>query len=135
MNKTIRNKALKVNEELYISNYLGDKWYTPDGHFSIKYNIYEGYKLKKHQQIPIITPRLEPHLNRYLINEYVVANNIEIDEIVYINDIYAVSKKYYDLAVDIYPNATIKISTNNKYSPVLFYDNNKLVGLIMPLKV
>jgi hypothetical protein len=143
MNKTLRNKALACTSRLITGDMDGSDWACPD-YFATAFPIYDGYKPRKYHTVPDMKPLLHKLMPEC---EYIPVDNItekrnkeEMQQVVFSSNkigipSYTVQAIFYDLLINIYPNAVVKLpGDGNKYAPVKLFDDNKLVGLIMPLK-
>lgn len=137
MNKTLRNRALKNSSQLITAELNGEAWPAPDGYFATAYPIYDGYTVKKSQQVQNRRPnlgRILPKCNYTeveLLTEDVATITVTAGEL----RSYTIQRVYYELLMSIYPTAIAKIATSgDKYAPVELHDNNTLVAVIMPLR-
>ena len=138
MNKTIRNKALKDANRLITATLNGEDWACPDGHFAIAYPIYEGYKIKKSQDVPYNKPelaRILPTGTYTAIDDVVDYDDVDKIELVKNYDKWSVNKVYYDLIKSIYPAATARVDASGYHlAPIMFYVDDTFVAVLMPLR-
>ena len=142
MKKSLRNKALMDSNRLLTCDYHGEDWYT-NTYIATKYPIFDGYKLKKNQQFMTGVPNLAKAVGDYeynqaekimtdtkftFISSTFISSTINVVEVEYKLDI-----DYYNLVMNIYPNALPYVRKDGKLAPVLFKDNGKDVAFIMPL--
>lgn len=139
MNKTLRNKALRNINRLITADLNGENWYSPDGHFAVAYPIYDGYKVKKNQNIPENKPKLDNALSPNI--DYIKADNIEYKEdsntycITANGNYWDVNADYYNLIMNIYPEGVLYVDkTGYNFTPIEVKHTDVLVGLLMPLK-
>ena len=138
--KSIRNKALRGCSRLItaIETNTGAKWYCPDGYFATTIDIYDGYKVKKEQEIPVLNPKFEYILDR-LTDTPVRArvgktNGDGFTPISYGNTTVMVQENFMTLLNKLHDNPELRIDVEQKYAPVQMYKNNKLVALLMPIR-
>ena len=144
MNKTLRNKTLKDMHRLITVDMNGEDWYAPDGYFATAYPIYDGYRVKKDQELPTQKPLLHKILSS---QPHVPADSVKLiagDTNQFGYDVYEVKRGentlyiqavFYDLIKNIYSNHTVHIEESAyKYAPIEIKQNNVLVAVIMPLK-
>lgn len=134
MNKTIRNKALKEVVRLITVTYKGAEWACPQGHFATSAPIYDGYRVKKGQIIETIRPDLEKVL--VASSAYEPADIGEHDpdtNTIRVGDVY-MNFDYFNLLMDLHPDATPYVNNDYKLSPVEIREDGKLVAVIMPLR-
>ena len=142
MKKSLRNKALREADRLITGTYNGEDWAVPGGWYATKYPIYEGYRVLKRQSVPDIKPdmsRIIDNLSKLETATEFERKNEDGFEAVYIRttNMFSgakVNALYYDLLKDLHPDAEIRVSPENKFAPVAFYEDQKIVALLMPLK-
>lgn len=138
MKKSLRNKALRDIYSLYICDYKGEEWYT-NTYVATKYPIFDGYKLKKSQTLKdylVEKPDLAKAVGDYEYNlaEFVTDEDGRKVISSTVNDMkYKLNTDYYNLVIDIYPEALPYVRTDGKLAAVLFKDNGEDVAFIMPL--
>jgi len=140
MKKALRNKALRSADRLITGIYKDQKWYIPGGWYATIYPLYDGYKPLKSQ----IYPEGQPDMAAIIEGLSNMDKATEFDhdqdpEAVYIRtiDMFAgikVNALYFELLKDLHPDAEIRISEQDKFAPVGFYEGSKPVALLMPLK-
>lgn len=137
MNKTIRNNALRDVSRLITGEYNGQDWYCPDGYFATTEPIYDGYKVKKSQTIPEQKPKMNTIFER-LSTQYKTATDfqkappeINTVQLSYGNIGVLVNTAFFELFENL---GADKFDIADKLDPVKVYKNNKLIGLIMPLR-
>ena len=144
MRKLLRYQALRGVDRL-ITGTLGDqKWYVPGGWFATTHPIYDGYRVLKSQMSPdecghpdmtaIVTGlSVQKHATE---RQRLTEGDAEFMTLRTIDEFTPrkVSALYFDFLTDIHPDAEIRVSENEKFAPVGFYENNNLVALLMPVK-
>ena len=137
MNKTIRNKALREVGRLITGEYNGQDWYCPDGYIATTEPIYKDYKLKKDQYYPKDKPQMSVIFER-LSTQYKTATDfqkappeINTVQLSYGNIGVLVNTAFFELFENL---GADKFDIADKLDPVKVYKNNKLIGLIMPLR-
>lgn len=140
MRKSLRNKALREADRLITGTYNDQKWFTPGGWYATIYPVYEGYRVLKDQTVSTAEPNMAPIIDN--LPKMTKATEFDHDqdpEAVYIRtiDMFAgikVNALYFELLKDLHPDAEIRISEQDKFAPVGFYEGSKLVALLMPLR-
>lgn len=140
--KSQRNKILKNQTRLITALYKGQEWSTPDGHFAVNINLYDGYKTKQDQTILDARPLLDKIILDTKHGIYKQAKtSVNDDQVnVKVNGLVTtINRSYYDFLTALYPTATVYASTDTKsptyYKPVQLRVKNNIVAVIMPLKV
>jgi len=133
--KTLRNRALK-GQRIITGDYYGDTWSCTDA-FATEFDIFKDYKTNKYNQVMPGRPLLDKIIERD--GHYVDATALEVPETNTTELLNGVTKvlintDYIRLMQALYPGAILAIDTAYSYSPVRVVKNNKLVGVIMPLK-
>lgn len=139
--KTIRNQALRGATKLITGvEQDGTKWFTPDGYFATKFDIFSDYKVKKEQIIPEQNPKMEFILDN-LPSEYIKASNRGLEDGTEFVRIQGgqywslINPLYLQLLQKIYPESELQIAKDERgLSPIKLVNNNELVALIMPVK-
>lgn len=140
MKKSLRNKALREADRLITGTYGDQEWYTPGGWYATVYPIYEGYKVLNRQLVSSGKPDITPIINKLPVMVKATEFDYEQDpEAVFIRTIdmfngIKVNALYLEFLKDIHPQAEIRISEQDLYAPVAFYENGELVALLMPMK-
>lgn len=149
MRKSLRNKALRSVDRLITGTYGEQKWFVPGGWYATTYPIYDDYKVLKSQLISDAKPDMASIIDN--LPKMVKATEFERgtdepaqswqDSFDYVNirtiDMFQPSKVnalYFDFLKDLHLNAEIRISEDNKYAPVGFYEGSELVALLMPVR-
>jgi hypothetical protein len=149
MRKSLRNQALRGIDRLITGTHNGENWYVPGGWYATKFPVYDGYKVLKSQIVSEAKPDMGAIIDK--LPQMVKATEFErgTDQperswekpFDYVNirtiDMYDPSKVnalYFDFLKDLHPDAEIRISEQDKYAPVCFYEGSELVALLMPLK-
>lgn len=131
-------KVRKINEEFLKIYYKKEKIYYEkyEDHILLS-DSYRIYKIKNDDCILDLTKFEEINLHKFLdsydyiignIKDNIVDNKIKLRKIVtedydvYINDNY----------LKLFDNPVVKVKSD--YSPVLVYENDIIVGLILPIK-
>ena len=149
MRKSLRNKAMRGIDRLITGTYGEQKWYVLGGWFATTYPIYDGYKVLKSQLVSEAQPDMSAIIDKLPV--MVKATEFEHgtdepqqswqDPFDYVNirtiDMFYPSKVnalYFELLKDLHPDAEIRVSEQDKFAPVGFYEGSKLVALLMPLR-
>ncbi len=140
MRKSLRNKALKEADRLITGTYGDQLWFAPGGWYATIYPVYEGYRVLKSQ----IVLSAKPNMTAIIDNLPKMTKATEFDhnqdpEAVYIRTVdmvngIKVNALYFELLKDLHPDAEIRVSEQDKFAPVGFYEGSKLVALLMPLR-
>ncbi len=140
MRKLLRDKALKEADRLVTGTYGDQLWFAPGGWYATIYPVYEGYQVLKRQ----IVSEAKPDMAAIIDNLPKMTKATEFDhdqdpDAVYIRtiDMFAgikVNALYFELLKDLHPDAEIRVSEQDKFAPVGFYEGSKLVALLMPLR-
>ena len=139
--KTIRNNTLRGATKLITAvEEDGTKWFTPDGYFATKFDIFSDYKVKKEQIVPDQNPKMSFILDR-LPSDYIKASNRGLEDGTEFVRIQGgqywslVNPLYLQLLQKLYPESELQIAKDERgLSPVKIVNNNELVALIMPVK-
>jgi len=135
MNKTIRNNALRDVGRLITGEYNGQDWYCPDGYFATTEPIYDGYKVKKSQTIPEQKPKMNTIFERIKDCKYhKTTNQPDNGNTLLLNSVNTelIDSRYFELMQTL--GADNYEVSDRHLDPVKVYKNNKLIGLIMPLR-
>lgn len=140
MNKTIRNVALRDSVNLITADYNGQDWYT-DGYWATKYNVFEGYKVKKSQKISNNKPLLKTIIdngNSYATatateQELVIGDNCMTTLLETDNNSEKIQTIYYRLMLTLGADR-FEVARNVHLNPVRAYKKNQLIGVVMPLR-
>lgn len=140
MRKSLRNKALRDVDRLITGTYKDQTWYVPGGWYATTYPVYEGYRVLKDQTVMEAHPDMAPIIDN--LPKMTRATEFDYDqdpEAVYIRTVdmfdgIKVNALYLELLKDLHPDADIRVSENEKYAPVGFYEGSELVALLMPLR-
>lgn len=144
MNKTIRNNALRDATRLIVAEYNGQDWYT-DTYFATKYNIFEGYKQKKSQELHAngVNGNGKPKLKTIIENGNSYAPAKATEQAPAINEVMSTKLEtrkntekiqtiYYKLMQTL---GADKFEVSERHlDPVRVYKNNQLIGVVMPLR-
>jgi len=138
--KTLRNKAFRDGYKLVKSNYESEVWSgTP--YAMLKGDWLSDYKARK-DQLTLEVPDLAPVISLAIGYIPVEQTRIEMDvdgmdlvKLKHKEREATVQKRFFDLVRAIYPDSTVRLANgeSHKFSPVRFYDNHKLVAVVMPL--
>lgn len=131
-------KVRKINEEFLKIYYRKEKIYYEkyEDHILLS-DLYRIYKIKNDDCILDLTKFKEIKLHNFLdIQDYVIGNitdNIIDDKI----KLRKIITEHFDLYVNdnylkLFDNPVVKVKSDD--SPVLVYENDIIVGLILPIK-
>lgn len=133
--KAARNKALSGADRLIRATYHGELW-TTDAYFAIQGDMFSDYKLRKGQVIHEGEPLLDSIIDGH---EYAPAESVEpnpeneLDTLIV--DGFEIQRRYAEAVTAYFPDAIPFVRTDGyKYAPVQYRSNDKIIGVVMPLK-
>lgn len=146
MNKTIRNNALRDSYKLIVADYNGQNWYT-DTYFATKYNVFEGYRQKKSQELYTNGTNNDgnkPKLKTIIENNRVykqakateqppVDNEVMTTVVFNSENSEKIQTIYYRLMQTLGADR-FEITTDTRLNPIKVYKQNELIGVVMPLR-
>lgn len=145
MNKTIRNNALRDSNRLIVADYNGQDWYT-DTYFATKYNVFEGYRQKKSQELYANglnntgKPKLDTIIDTNQVYKQATAteqppvDNEVMTTVVFNSENSEKIKTVYYKLMQTLGADRFEITTDTRLNPVKVYKQNELIGVVMPLR-